>query len=89
MTSFKHLKYEDRYTCLDYAASNLSTGELRNETIGFIFQFHRLLPEFIALVNVLMPYVIENGKASAEVVILLYFKKCKRKIQDYLCGDYP
>lgn len=41
---------------------------LRNETIGFIFQFHYLLPEFTAFENVLMPYLIKYNKASKEVV---------------------
>ena len=34
----------------------------RNEKIGFIFQFHYLLPEFTALENILIPYWI--GKVS-------------------------
>lgn len=37
---------------------------LRNETIGFIFQFHYLLPEFTAFENVLMPYYIKHGKVD-------------------------
>lgn len=42
-------------------------AELRNETIGFIFQFHYLLPEFTAMENVLMPYMIKNVKLTREV----------------------
>ncbi|MDP4179402.1 MAG: ABC transporter ATP-binding protein [Bacillota bacterium] len=42
-------------------------AELRNETIGFVFQFHYLLPEFTAIENILMPYMIKNMKISKEI----------------------
>ena len=43
-------------------------AELRNETIGFIFQFHYLLPEFTVFENILMPSRIKNNKLTKEAI---------------------
>lgn len=40
---------------------------LRNKLIGFVFQFHYLLPEFTALENVLMPHLIKERGVSREI----------------------
>ena len=39
---------------------------LRNDQIGFIFQFHHLLEEFTCLENALMPITIRHGEATVE-----------------------
>ena len=43
-------------------------ADFRNKTMGFIFQFHYLLPEFSALENVLIPYYINGFGNSKEKV---------------------
>lgn len=53
------------------STSNLDKNQrakLRNETIGFIFQFHYLLPEFSVYENVMMPFLILKGKETKEAV---------------------
>ena len=54
--------YEDE-NVFERADSNLSS--FRNKEIGFVFQFHYLLPEFTALENVMMPCLI-NGIDAEE-----------------------
>jgi lipoprotein-releasing system ATP-binding protein len=44
-----------------FECSEKSLNEIRNRDLGFIFQFHYLLPEFDALENVLMPSVLGGG----------------------------
>jgi len=46
--------------------SGARLAELRNRTIGFVFQFHHLLPEFNALENVMMPGMVQ-GRSKREL----------------------
>ena len=49
------------------ALSDAARGRLRNKALGFVYQFHHLLPEFTALENVMMP-VLLAGRPTAEAM---------------------
>ncbi len=61
-TSFAHFTEQER-------------AAFRNRTVGFVFQFHHLLPEFTALENVMMPLLIarrpvRESREAAEAVLV-------------------
>jgi lipoprotein-releasing system ATP-binding protein len=56
-------------------------ADFRNKHIGFIFQFHHLLPEFTALENVIMPALINGGNDAAA-------KKRGTELLEYLGLSY-
>ncbi|WP_417260517.1 ABC transporter ATP-binding protein [Celeribacter sp.] len=49
-----------------FDASDATLTEFRNQHIGFVFQFHNLLPDFTALENVIFPTAVRAGTESSD-----------------------
>ena len=61
----------------DFSKLNeVKRGVLRNQTLGFVYQFHHLLPEFTALENVCMPLLIggESTKQAKDKAVQILSK---------------
>lgn len=71
---------EGNLTIAGTDVSRLSTKDIskfRNEHLGFVFQFHQLLPEFTALENVMIPGMIAGHKQSE-------IKKRAKELLDFM-----
>ncbi|QYO76268.1 ABC transporter ATP-binding protein [Devosia salina] len=60
-SSGQHLMLDQDLT----GADDRDLTEFRNRHIGFVFQFHHLLPDFTALENVIFPTAVKSGRETA------------------------
>jgi lipoprotein-releasing system ATP-binding protein len=73
--------YDDK-NIFDFSDDKLA--KFRNKNVGFVFQFHHLLPEFTALENVMIPQLIDGtnlSKAKTHSEELLYTVGLKERLE--------
>ena len=86
-TDYKGELYIDNKLMTGLSTDQLA--EIRNEKIGFVFQFHYLLPEFSCLRNVMIP-ALKLGKLSEKEIVHLDEERKAAMVSNLLvvlCGD--
>ena len=78
---------EGSVTINEIQTNSLNTNrlsEFRNTMVGFVFQFHHLLPEFTALENTMLPYLIKTGnfkEAKAKAIEILSYLNLSDRLE--------
>lgn len=70
-----------------FSLNDDSLAFFRNRTIGFIFQFHHLLPEFTAIENVMMPGLISLSRKASGVSHKEIKKRAERVLEEMGLSD--
>jgi lipoprotein-releasing system ATP-binding protein len=68
-----------------FSLGSNALASFRNSTVGFVFQFHHLLPEFSAVENVMMPALIARGSGSRNAARTGY-EDIRVKAENLLAG---
>lgn len=73
---------------IDVTSEDVDKFKIRNEKIGFVFQDHRLLPQFSALENILLPVLAYQSEANKEQIDYAHQLLQITKI-DHVAHQYP
>lgn len=81
--SFGQILYKTNEGQIDpFSLSNGQLAIFRNKNIGFVFQFHYLLPEFSAVENIIMPGLINRGLGFKRIDYKELYDKAERLLDE-------